>query len=83
MDIDYKNTKYFEENGLFDSNSQNGLIIKNETNSVVIKGGSRDLVELADILLSVAKQDNAHIHIDNLTLINKESEILEIIIEKE
>ena len=83
MDIEYKNTKYFEENNLFENDSQKGLIIKGEVNSLLIKGSSRDLVELADVLVSIAKQDKAHIHIDDLTLINKESEISEIIIEKE
>lgn len=83
MDVEYKITKYFEDNGLFKSDSQNGLIIKSEADSVVIKGDSRDLVGLADILVSIAKQDKAHMHIDDLTLINKESEISEIIIEKD
>lgn len=83
MEVEYKISKYFDENGLFDKSAQNGLTIKNESGTILIKGTSRDLVELADILVNVAQQDTAHIHIDNLTLINKESEISEIIIEKE
>ena len=84
MKIDYKITEYFEKNDLFDSEESNGLIINNENNYLLIKGSSRDLVELADILTSLAleKKLGAHVHIDDLTLINKESNISEVTIEK-
>ena len=84
MDIDYKITEYFEKNNLFDSNESNGLTIKNESNTLIIKGNSRDLIELADLLTNLAKSKTkgSHIHIDNSTLISKESNIKEIIIEK-
>ena len=56
MRIEYKITEYFDENGLFDENTSNGLIIKNNNDSLLIKGDSRDFVELADVLVSLAKE---------------------------
>ena len=52
---------------------------------MLIKGSSRDLIELADLLTNLALEKNkdGHIHIDDLTLLNKESSVSEIIIEKE
>ncbi len=85
MNIEYKITDYFEKNELFDNETSNGLTIKNESNTLLIKGSSRDLVELADIIVNLAlvRNEKAHIHLDNITLINKESEIAEIVLEKE
>ena len=85
MNIEYKITDYFDKNNLFDSDNKNGLIIKNDDNTLLIKGNSRDLIELADLLTNLAleKNKNEHIHIDDLTLLNKESSVSEIIIEKE
>ena len=83
MNIDYEITRYFDDNNLFDSNEKDGLMISYDFNSLIIKGNSRDLVELADILISLSKsKDNNHIHLDDLTLINKDSLIKDIIIEK-
>lgn len=85
MNIVYKITDYFEKNNLFDNDNKNGLIIKNDNNTLLIKGSSRDLIELADLLTNLALEKNkdGHIHIDDLTLLNKESDFSEIIIEKE
>lgn len=85
MNIKYKITEYFDKNGLFDSNIAKGITIKKDSDAIIIKGKSRDLIELADLLVNVAsaKEEGTHIHIDEFTLINKESEISEIIIEKE
>lgn len=85
MNIEYKITDYFDKNNLFDSDNKKGLIIKNIDNTLLIKGSSRDLIELADLLTNLAleKNKNEHIHIDDLTLLNKESSVSEIIIEKE
>ena len=82
MKIEYKITEYFEKNGLFDSEKTSGLSIKNDI--LLIEGSSRDLIELADLLTSLAleKNEGAHIHIDDLSLLNKESSFSEIIIEK-
>lgn len=85
MEIKYYITDYFEKNNLFDSDDSKGLIIKNDSKTIQIIGSSRDLIELADHLVNVAisKNKNEHIHIDDLTLINKESDYKEIIIEKD
>ena len=84
MSIDYKITKYFEDNNLFDSDKSNGITIKQDVNTIMIKGNPRDLVELADLLANVAasKEKYEHIHIDELTLLNAESDFSDIIIEK-
>ncbi len=83
MNIEYKITEYFENNNLFDDSSSEGLNITNEDNSLVIKGNSRDLVELADILVSIAKsKGREHIHLGDNTLLNKNSYFKELIIEK-
>ena len=84
MNIDYEISKFFDDNYLFDSEEKNGLLINVDSNNLIIKGKSRDLVELADILVSLSKsKDNNHIHLDNLTLVNNNSLIKEIIIEKD
>ena len=78
MENKYYIKDYFEKNNLFD-------FIKNDSKTIQIIGSSRDLIELADHLVNVAisKNKNEHIHIDDLTLINKESDYKEIIIEKD
>ena len=70
--------------GLFDSEKTSGLSIKYDNEILLIEGSSRDLIELADLLTSLAleKNEGAHIHIDDLSLLNKESSFSEIIIEK-
>ena len=84
MKLEYKITKYFEENNLFDDSTADGLTIKNDSNTLLIKGKSRDLIELADILVSlVTEKGESHIHIDDLTLLKSESDFSEIIIEKQ
>ncbi len=83
--MDYKITEYFEKNNLFDSDKVDGLTINNDNHSLLIKGNSRDLVELADLLTNLAldKNKGAHIHLDDMTLLNPNSDFDEIIIEKE
>ena len=84
MNIYYEISKYFEYNNLFDSEVKNELLVNVDFNILIIKGKSRDLVELADILVSLSKsKDNNHIHLDSLTLVNNNSLIKEIIIEKD
>ena len=83
MKIDYKITDYFEENNLFDNSSSTGLKIKKDDDTLLIKGDSRDLVMFADLLVNVAKEKSSHIHVDELNLLDKDSDIKEVIIEKE
>ena len=84
MNINYKITEYFKKNNLFTNEISNGLNISIDNDSITIKGSQRDLVELADLLANVAidKTKGAHLHIDELTLLDKDSNIKELIIEK-
>ena len=75
MKIKYKITEYFEKNSLFDNQSGNGLTIKKDNDSLVIKGGTRDLVEFADLIVNIAlEKQESHINIDDLNLLNKDSD---------
>ena len=84
MDIEYKISKYFKDNNLFINDKVSDITITNENEILNIKGSAIDLVELADILVSVAKDKNevSHIHLDENTIISKDSKYKEIIIEK-
>ena len=65
-------------------NKQFGLNISLTSNKeLIINGTSEDFIELSDLLVSLAmSKTNDHHHIDELTLINDNSSIKEIIIEK-
>ena len=54
-------------------------------NELLIKGNSEDLLEFAEYIKKVALSENEkdHLHLDDLTLIDNESSILSLIIEKE
>ena len=73
-----------EENIVLDNKSSVGLNINYDNNEVVIKGTAIDLIELADLLVSCALSDvnGNHIHIDDLTLIDSNSDVSSLIIEK-
>ncbi len=55
----------------------------NDNKELIIKGTREDFIELSDLLVSLAisKNNNNHFHIDELTLIDDNSSIKEIIIE--
>ena len=75
---------YLKEKGYnFDCEST-GLFISND-GELVIKGSKIDLIELANYIVNVALSDydRDHLHLDDLTLLSKDSEIKNIIIEKE
>ena len=58
--------------------------INYDNNILIIKGDKEDLLELSSYIKKVANdKNNSHMHIDDLTLIDKESSIKELIIEKE
>ena len=61
-----------------------GLIIKNIDNEVQITGNKETLLELAEYITNVANSNNEkdHLHLDDLTIIDSNSNIKEIIIEK-
>ena len=76
---------YLKDNNYdLSSSTSDGINISASDNEVLIKGSKVDLVELADYIINIAVSDNDidHIHIDNLTLINKNSTINNLIIEK-
>lgn len=54
-------------------------------NELLIKGNREDLLEFAEYIKKVALSENEkdHLHLDDLTLIDNESSILSLIIEKE
>lgn len=62
----------------------NGLLVKKNSNSLVITGDSTDLQELNRLISTLIENNNKnnHIHIDDLTILNNDSDFNEIIIEK-
>ena len=62
-----------------------GLELEAFDNEILIIGSKVDLIELADYIVDVALSDSQqdHLHLDKLTLINTNSKIENIIIEKE
>ena len=56
-----------------------------DDNELLIKGDKDTLIEFANYILSVAnsKEDIDHIHLDELTLIDDNSSIKSLIIEKD
>ena len=63
----------------------NGLNIKIEGNELIVKGYKSDLIEFSNYIKEIADSvnDKDHLHIDELTLISKESDIKSLIIEKD
>ena len=56
-----------------------------DNKELIIKGTSEDLIELSDLLISLAtsnSENGEHFHIDDLTFISENSQITDIIIEK-
>ena len=85
-----KNTNFvsnsLKEKGLYpkSENRQFGLEISlNDNKELIIKGTREDYIELSDLLVSLAisKNNDNHFHIDELTLIDDNSSIKEIIVE--
>ena len=83
-----KNTNFvsnsLKEKGLYpkSENRQFGLEISlNDNKELIIKGTREDFIELSDLLVSLAisKNNDNHFHIDELTLIDDNSSIKEII----
>ena len=75
---------YLKDRGYKLDDDYSLLDISSNKDEVVIKGSQIDLIELADYIVSVALSDNDtdHLHLDDLTLINKNSNIKNLIIEK-
>ncbi len=79
--LDYLKEKDFD----LSSSDLPGITISLDNNELVIKGSKLDLIELANYIVNLALSNNNrdHIHIDDLTLIDKDSKINSLIIEKE
>ena len=61
-----------------------GIQIYSNDGEIVIKGTKGDLLELAQYINKVAlEEETTHLHLDDLTLIDKESIIKNLVIEKE
>ena len=76
---------FLKEKGYEIDNKSNGININYDNNDLVIKGTKYDLIELANYIVNVAisNNDKDHLHLDDLTIINEESNIKNLIIEKE
>jgi len=62
----------------------NGLFISIDNNELIIKGSKSNLLELSKYIVDIAnsKLDKDHLHLDELTIIDDESKINSLIIEK-
>ena len=60
------------------------IMIRTNNDEVVITGNKTDLIELANYITKLANsnQEKDHIHLDNLTIIDENSNIKNLIIEK-
>ncbi len=74
-----------EKNYQLDSSNSFGIKLSLLDDELLIKGSQIDLIELADYILDLALSENEkdHLHLDELTLINNDSIIKNVIIEKE
>ena len=75
---------YLKEKNYNINTDSRGITITNDNNEIVITGNQLDLIELADYIVSVALSENKndHLHLDDLTLVSKDSKIENLIIEK-
>ena len=64
--------------------SNNGIFLSNQKGEILIRGTKEDLKELVEYINRIIKSEdnNNHIHLDELTIINNNSEIKNLIIEK-
>ena len=82
-------SKHIIENYLKEDNynlkkDYQGITLNINNKELLIKGKQIDLIELADYILDIAlSEEKDHLHLDNLTIINNNSNIKELIIEKE
>lgn len=77
-------SNYLKDNNYSFSDNSNGINISLDNNELLIKGSGSDLVDFADYILDVALSNSKdHLHLDELTVVNKNSNINNIIIERE
>ncbi len=80
-------TKCLKNENLYTSENivSTGLSLELENNSLVLKGSAIDLIEFADLLIALAisgEDKGQHFHIDNLTLIDNNSKISEVVLQR-
>ena len=61
-----------------------GINIEIEEKELIIRGNQSSFLELAEYIISLATSNQKvdHLHLDDLTLINKNSKIKDLIFEK-
>ncbi len=65
-------------------NDLEGINIEIEEKELIIRGNQSSFLELAEYIISLATSNQKvdHLHLDDLTLINKNSKIKDLIFEK-
>lgn len=77
---------YLKDNNYnLEDDNLSGIKVEATLDNITIRGSKLDLIDLADLIVSVALSEykSDHVHVDDLTLISEESKINEIVIEKE
>ena len=79
-------TSFLQREGIYPSaepEKSDGLALKLEHNQMLLSGTACDLIDLADLLVSLAlsgESKGQHWHVDDLTLMDNSSEISELIL---
>ena len=79
-------TSFLQSEGIYPSaepEKSDGLALKLEHNQILLSGTACDLIDLADLLVSLAlsgESKGQHWHVDDLTLMDNSSEISELIL---
>ena len=79
-------TSFLQQQGLYPQTGpteSSGLRLKMEHNQLLLSGTASDLIDLADLLVSLAlsgENKGQHWHIDDLSLMDSSSEIPELIL---
>lgn len=86
MDNSQMVTFMLKEKGAYpeiDVMTKEGLCLRMQDNQLLLQGTPTDLIDLADLLVALAtaeKAEGQHWHIDDLTLMDEESEIPELVL---
>ena len=81
-------SKYLKDTGIYpltSSHNDDGLTISAVKGQLIIAGSPCDLIDIADLLVSLAlsgENSGQHWHLDELTLISENSPIGELVIER-
>ena len=79
-------TSFLQREGIYPSaepEKSDGLALKLEHNQILLSGTACDLIDLADLLVSLAlsgESKGQHWHVDDLSLMDNSSEISELIL---